>query len=61
MTRLTFCEGDTTVHSVLGAASSFVTLLAAVNPAYPLFPFVAMDILFLWQLHAFVDGLRPPL
>lgn len=36
-------------------------IFTGVSPAHSLYPGVAMDMLFLWQPHAFVDGLEPPL
>lgn len=38
--------------------TSYVVLFTHVHLCYPLFPSVAMDMLFLWQLEVFMDGLR---
>lgn len=37
--------------------TSYVVLFTHVHLCYPLFPSVAMDMLFLWQLEVFMDGL----
>lgn len=54
------CRTENVSLFLLYPESSFVILFTSVYRPYPLFPSVAMDMLFLWQLQAFMDGLGPP-